>query len=143
MTHATVLLVDDEKGFVDAIAKRLEKRGMTVYKTYDGDSANRLLKERSDVEVVVLDIKMPGKGGLEVLYEIKEEHPLVEVIMLTGHATVPSAVEGIQHGAFDYLMKPCDLEDLVGKIAEAVALKAEHETEAVEERIGKISQRMA
>jgi DNA-binding NtrC family response regulator len=142
MTQATVLLVDDEKGFVDAMAKRLEKRGMTVYKAYDGDSATRLLQERSDVEVVVLDIKMPGKGGLEVLYEIKEEHPLVEVIMLTGHATVPSAVEGIQHGAFDYLMKPCDLEDLVGRIAEAVALKAEHETEAVEERIGKISQRM-
>ncbi len=142
MTNARVLLVDDEKGFVDAMAKRLEKRGMTVYKAYDGDSANRALEERSNIEVVVLDMKMPGKGGLEVLHEIKEAHPLVEVIILTGHATVPTAVEGIQNGAFDYLMKPCDLEDLTQKIAEAVALKAEHETEAVEERIGTISQRM-
>lgn len=143
MTDATVLLVDDEMGFVDTMSKRLQKRNMTVHKAYDGDAAKLQLEKHKDVQVVVLDMKMPGKDGLQVLQEIKDNHPLVEVIMLTGHATVPTAVEGIQHGAYDYLMKPCSLEDLTDKIREAVALKEEHETEAVEERVGEIAQRMA
>jgi len=143
MTDATVLLVDDEMGFVDTMSKRLQKRNMTVFKAYDGDAARRQLEKHRDIQVVVLDMKMPGKDGLAVLQEIKDAHPLVEVIMLTGHATVPTAVEGIQHGAYDYLMKPCSLDDLTGKIREAVALKQEHETEAVEERVGEIAQRMA
>jgi len=143
MTDATVLLVDDEMGFVETMAKRLEKRNMTIYKAFDGDAALQQLGEHPDVQVVILDMKMPGKDGITVLQEIKEAYPLVEVIMLTGHATVPTAVEGIQYGAFDYLMKPCSFDDLNEKIREAVALKDEHEVEAVEERIGDIAQRMA
>lgn len=143
MTDATILLVDDEVGFVDTMTKRLQKRNMTVHKAYDGQAALQQLGEHKDIEVIILDMKMPGKDGLEVLQEIKESYPLVEVIMLTGHATVPTAIEGIQHGAYDYLMKPCSLDNLTAKILDAVALKAEHETEAVEERVGKIAQRMA
>ncbi len=143
MTDATILIVDDEVGFVETMAKRLEKRNMTVLKAFDGEQGMRLLDESPGVQVVVLDMKMPGKDGLVVLQEIKEAHPLVEVIMLTGHATVPSAVEGMQFGAFDYLMKPCDLEELTAKILDAVALKQEHETEAVEARVGDIARRMA
>lgn len=143
MTDATVLIVDDEKGFVDTMAKRLEKRNMTVFKAFDGDSGMKVLEENPAIQVVILDMKMPGKDGLVVLQEIKEAFPLVEVIMLTGHATVPTAIEGIQHGAFDYLMKPCSFEDLNAKILDAVALKEEHEGEAAEARVNDIAQRMA
>ena len=142
MNEATVLIVDDERGFVETMAKRLEKRNMTVFQAFGGDEAMDLLAEQPSIQVVILDMKMPGKDGLVVLQEIKEAYPLVEVIMLTGHATVPSAVEGIQHGAYDYLMKPCSFEDLNQKIAEAVALKDKHEEEAVEARIENIAQRM-
>jgi DNA-binding NtrC family response regulator len=142
MTDATVLIVDDERGFVETMAKRLEKRNMTVFQAFDGDEAMVRLAEHPNVQVVILDMKMPGKDGLVVLQEIKEAYPLVEVIMLTGHATVPSAVEGIQHGAYDYLMKPCSFEDLNQKIAEAVELKSEHEEEAVEARLSDIAGRM-
>jgi len=136
------LIVDDERGFVETMAKRLEKRNMTVFQAFDGDEAMVRLAEHPNVQVVILDMKMPGKDGLVVLQEIKEAYPLVEVIMLTGHATVPSAVEGIQHGAYDYLMKPCSFEDLNQKIAEAVELKSEHEEEAVEARLSDITGRM-
>ncbi|WP_207261132.1 response regulator [Desulfovibrio sp. Huiquan2017] len=142
MTDATVLIVDDERGFVETMAKRLEKRNMTVFQAFDGDEAMVQLAEYPNIQVVILDMKMPGKDGLVVLQEIKEAHPLVEVIMLTGHATVPSAVEGIQHGAYDYLMKPCSFEDLNKKIAEAVALKGEREEEAIEARVSDIAGRM-
>lgn len=142
MTDATVLIVDDERGFVETMAKRLEKRNMTVFQAFDGDEAMVRLAEYPNIQVVILDMKMPGKDGLVVLQEIKEAHPLVEVIMLTGHATVPSAVEGIQHGAYDYLMKPCSFEDLNKKIAEAVALKGEREEEAIEARVSDIAGRM-
>lgn len=143
MTDATVLIVDDETGFVETMAKRLEKRNMKVFKAYDGDSGMKQLADNPGVQVVILDMKMPGKDGLVVLQEIKEAHPLVEVIMLTGHATVPTAVEGVQHGAFDYLMKPCGFEELSQKILEAVALKEEHEGEAAEARVNAITHRMA
>lgn len=143
MTDATILIVDDEAGFVDTMAKRLEKRNMTVYKAYDGELGMKQLAAHEDIQVVILDMKMPGKDGLTVLQEIKEAYPLVEVIMLTGHATVPSAVEGIQFGAFDYLMKPCSFDALNEKILAAVSLKNEHEEEAVVERVGDIAGRMA
>lgn len=142
MTNATVLIVDDEMGFVDTMAKRLEKRNMVVFKAFEGDAALQQLEQHPEIQVVVLDMKMPNKDGLTVLQEIKESYPLVEVIMLTGHATVPTAVEGIQHGAYDYLMKPCSFDVLNEKILEAVSLKEEHETEAIEERIEGITQRM-
>ena len=142
MTDAYVLIVDDEAGFVETMAKRLTKRNMTVFQAFSGQEGLDRLGAHPEIQVVILDMKMPGKDGLVVLQDIKEQFPLVEVIMLTGHATVPTAIEGIQQGAYDYLMKPCDFGILVNKIMEAVALKEEHEEEAAMERVESISQRM-
>jgi DNA-binding response OmpR family regulator len=121
-----VLLVDDEKEFVDALAERLEIRDFEVTKAFDGDEALDRIGG-VDVDVVVLDVMMPGKDGLAVLREIKKTKPLVEVLMLTGHATVESAIEGLKNGAFDYLLKPTETKDLIAKIV--LAYKRKHEQE--------------
>ena len=121
-----VLLVDDEKEFVDALAERLEIRDFEILKAFDGDEALGKIAD-TDVDVVILDVQMPGKDGLATLREIKKAKPMVEVIMLTGHATVPSAIEGLQTGAYDFLMKPTETKDLVSKIALAYKRKAEQE----------------
>ena len=121
-----VLLVDDEKEFVDALAERLEIRDFEILKAFDGDEALGKIAE-TEIDVVVLDVQMPGKDGLATLCEIKKAKPLVEVIMLTGHATVPSAIKGLQSGAYDFLMKPTETKDLVSKIALAYKRKAEQE----------------
>jgi DNA-binding NtrC family response regulator len=107
-----VMLVDDEVSFVETMTKRLVKRDMTVLSANSGAEALAKLAEDDHVHVVVLDIKMPGMDGLETLKEIKKAHPLIEVILLTGHASVESSIEGMKLGAFDYLMKPCDVEVL-------------------------------
>jgi len=119
-----VLLVDDEKEFVEALAERLEIRDFEITKAFDGDEA---LARIGNVDVVILDVLMPGKDGLTVLREIKKAKPLVEVIMLTGNATVPSAIEGLQSGAYDYLMKPTETKDLIAKIVLAYKRKVEQE----------------
>ena len=121
-----VLLVDDEKDFVEALAQRLETRNLSVFKAYNGDEALACLREE-DIDVVVLDMLMPGKTGIEVLRELKQIKPLVEVILLTGHATVESAIEGMTQGAFYYLMKPAEMKSLLHHIAYAYRHKAEHE----------------
>jgi two-component system, OmpR family, response regulator CpxR len=121
-----VLLVDDEKEFVDALAERLEIRDFEILKAFDGNEALGKIAD-TDVDVVILDVQMPGKDGLATLREIKKAKPLVEVIMLTGHATVPSAIEGLQSGAYDFLMKPTETKDLVSKIALAYKRKAEQQ----------------
>lgn len=121
-----VMLVDDEREFAEILAERLESRDFSVTKAFSGDEALSLLKAKS-VDVVVLDVLMPGKDGVETLKEIKQLMPLVEVIMLTGHATVESAVEGMKIGAFDYLMKPTETKDLVEKIVKAYKRKHEQE----------------
>ena len=114
-----VLLVDDEEIFVTNMARLLKFRGFDVLTALDGPSALGALAACGDLDVVVLDIKMPGMSGLEVLAEIKRIAPQTEVIMLTGHATVDSGIESIRQGAFDYLMKPCEIELLTDKIKEA------------------------
>jgi two-component system, OmpR family, response regulator CpxR len=135
-----VLLVDDEKDFVDALAERLEIRDFEILKAYDGDEAVGKIAE-TDVDVVILDVQMPGKDGLATLREIKKGKPLVEVIMLTGHATVPSAIEGLQSGAYDFLMKPTETKDLVSKIALAYKRKAEQEERIRQAQIENIMMR--
>lgn len=139
MAIATILLVDDEVPFVETMIKRLTKREMDVVPAYDGPGALAKLKAQSNIEVVILDVKMPGMDGIETLAEIKKFHPLVEVIMLTGHATVESAIEGMKKGAFDYLMKPCDIDLLVGKVTEAAARKRRQEEKIIEARIREIT----
>ena len=121
-----VLLVDDEKEYVELLSERLETRDFAVSKAFSGDEAIERI-EKGDVDVVILDVLMPGKDGVTTLREIKARNPLVEVVMLTGNATVESAVEGMKIGAFDYLMKPVELRDLVEKIVKAYKRKAEQE----------------
>lgn len=132
-----VLLVDDEKEFIQTLAERLEVRDFSVQTAFDGDEALSKIKEQ-DFDVVVLDVLMPGKDGIETLREIKSLKPLVNVIMLTGHATVETAIEGMKAGAYDYLMKPTDTNDLVGKITKAYDIKAEHEERIRKAEINKI-----
>jgi len=121
-----VLLVDDENEFRETLAKRMRKRGMAIRGAGSGEEALACL-EREDVDVVVLDVKMPGMDGIEVLRRIKKLRPLVEVIMLTGHASVEVAIQGMEIGAFDYLMKPMDIDELVYKLQDAHEKKTLHE----------------
>jgi two-component system, OmpR family, response regulator CpxR len=121
-----VLLVDDEKDFVDVLAERLESRNFSVTCASNGDEAIATIKQ-SAFDVVILDVQMPGKGGLETLNGIKQLNPLLEVIMLTGHGTIQTAIEGMKLGAYDFLLKPTDMAELVGKILKARARKAEQE----------------
>jgi two-component system, OmpR family, response regulator CpxR len=132
-----VLLVDDEREFVDALAERLEIRDFEIAKAFDGEEALARIAQ-ADVDVVVLDVLMPGKDGLTTLREIKKAKPLVEVIMLTGNATVPSAIEGLQSGAYDYLMKPTETKDLIVKIVSAYKRKVEQEERIRQARIESI-----
>ena len=127
MAIAKVLLVDDEVPFVETMTKRLMKRDLEVYSAFSGSEALEKLDHERSVEVVILDVKMPGMDGVEVLRKIKQERPLVEVIMLTGHASVESAVDGLKLGAFDYVMKPIDIPDLLAKIEEAYGKKKAHD----------------
>ncbi|MFZ5571556.1 MAG: response regulator [Thermodesulfobacteriota bacterium] len=143
MTIANILLVDDEVPFVEAIQKRLVKRELHVLSAHSGKEALALLEKSKDTEVVILDVKMPEMDGIQTLTEIKKRHPLVEVIMLTGHATVESAIDGMKQGAYDYLMKPCDMDILITKVKEAADKKRKHEDKIVEARMKEITQRMA
>jgi DNA-binding NtrC family response regulator len=143
MSLAKVLFVDDEVPFVEALAKRLTKRDLEITPAHSGDEALKKLAEQTTTEVVILDVKMPGMDGIETLGEIKKKFPLVEVIMLTGHATVESAIEGMKRGAFDYLMKPCEIDHLVSKVREAAAKKRQHEEKIMQARLKEITLRRA
>lgn len=138
---ANVLLVDDEVPFIEAMTKRLTKRDLQIFSANDGKEALKKLSDHRSIEVVILDVKMPGMDGIETLTEIKKKYPLVEVIMLTGHATVESAIEGMKLGAFDYLMKPCDMDILMKKVNEAAEKKRQHETKIIEARMKEITSR--
>ena len=141
MKNVNVLLVDDETPFVETLTKRLVRRKLEITPAYTGQEALTQLDADRAIEVVILDVKMPGMDGVETLREIKARHPLVEVIMLTGHATVETAIEGMKLGAFDYLMKPCDVDILVSKVEEAAQRKRIHEEKIMEARVKEITGR--
>jgi DNA-binding response OmpR family regulator len=122
-----IMLVDDEVTLVKSMARRLEKRGIKTISAYSGEECLEKLKEIKDLDVIVLDVKMPGMDGIETLREIKKFSPLIEVIMLTGNATIESGIKGMKSGAYDYLMKPCDIEELFNKVMLAVQKKQMHE----------------
>jgi DNA-binding NtrC family response regulator len=144
MKRVKLLLVDDETAFLDAMTRRLLKRDFEILTATSGMDALQILNDNSDmVEVVILDVKMPGMDGIETLAEIKRKFPLIEVVMLTGHATVDSAIDGMKQGAFDYLMKPCDMNTLVEKVNEAAVLKRRHEEKIIEARMREITTRHA
>ena len=121
-----VLLVDDEPDFVESLSQSLQIRDFDVKTSLSGDEALDLI-QKQDFDVIVLDVLMPGKDGIETLKEIKTIKPLLHVIMLTGHATVETGIEGMKLGAYDYLIKPVETDELADKIAKAYNLKAEHE----------------
>jgi DNA-binding NtrC family response regulator len=141
MNAVKILLVDDEKPFVETMTKRLKKREIDVKPAYDGQEALNYLEKNSGIEVVILDIKMPNMDGMTALKEIKSKFPLVEVIMLTGHATVETGIEGMKMGAFDYLMKPCDMDQLIQKVNEAAKRKRDQEEKIMEARMQAITLR--
>ena len=127
--HTNILLVDDEEDFVEMLALRLEEAGEKVFKAYDGQQCLDLL-DREAIDVVILDIKMPGMDGIQALKTIKGRHPLVEVILLTGHGTTESAIKGMKLGAYDYLLKPADFDNLTEKLAGA-SKKREKQNERI------------
>ncbi len=118
MEEMKIMLVDDEERFLATTQKLLSKKGIEALTAMSGAEALEKLRSHN-IHVVILDVKMPGMDGIETLKAIKRQFPLVEVIMLTGHATVESAVEGLKSGATDYLMKPTDINDLVERAREA------------------------
>ncbi|MBW2297376.1 MAG: response regulator [Deltaproteobacteria bacterium] len=121
-----ILLVDDEKDFVEILAMRLEEAGEKVTPAYDGQMCLDIL-DKKPIDVVILDIKMPGMDGINTLHKIKIMHPLVEVILLTGHGSTETAIEGMKLGAFDYLLKPADFDDLKAKLSGARKKKEEQD----------------
>ena len=123
MNSFRALLVDDEEEFLRTVMKRLKKRNVNAIGAGNGEEALRQLAQHP-VDVVVLDVKMPGMDGIQTLREIKERFPLVEVVMLTAHASMEVAIEGMELGAFDYLMKPVDIDELLYKLQDAYKKKS-------------------
>ncbi len=126
-----ILLVDDERDFVEILSLRLTDAGHRVRTAFSGQEALAVLAETEgdalpEIDVIILDIKMPGMDGIETLKQIKAKHPVVEVILLTGHGAVDTAIKGLKSGAFDYLLKPADFEELTTKMEAARKQKDAH-----------------
>ena len=127
MDFLSILVVDDEEDFLETLVNRLNKRKIDTTGARSGEEALELMKKKQ-FDVVILDVKMPGgMDGIETLREIKNVQPLSEVLLLTGHASVETSIEGMKLGAFDYLLKPVKLEDLLPKIEEAFEKKNAHD----------------
>ena len=141
MSIANVLLVDDEVSFVETFSERLVMRNLVISTAFSGAEALQVLEKDQNIEVIILDVKMPGMDGIETLVAIKKKWPLVEVIMLSGHADVESAIDGMKQGAFDYLMKPCDIDQIIAKVTDAAAKKRNHEEKIIQARIKEITSR--
>lgn len=129
MENFRVLIVDDEDDFVDTMVRRLKAKGLDAVGASRGKEAIDLLDEK-DFDVCILDVKMPGMDGIETLKEMKKKSPLMEVIMLTGHGSVESGIQGLQLGAFNYVMKPVPFPDLLQQIAQAYERKVIEEDRA-------------
>ncbi|MGM0452609.1 MAG: response regulator [Thermodesulfobacteriota bacterium] len=119
MSNTKVLLVDDEEEFVTTLAERLEIRGYDPHTTQDGEQALEMI-DNNVYDVIVLDLMMPGLGGLEVMQQAKNRHPDLPIILLTGHGSTREGMEGMRQGAYDYLMKPLDIDELITKMDQAV-----------------------
>jgi DNA-binding NtrC family response regulator len=121
-----VLIVDDEKDFVEMLSQRFQDDGHVVRVAYNAEEGLESLAEQ-EPDVVVLDIRMPGMDGIAALRKIRARHPLVEVVLLTGHGSAETAVEGLKLGAYDYLQKPTKYEELLETLKAARARKADQE----------------
>lgn len=122
MSDIRVLLIDDEVDFISTLAKRLGRRGLSISTAGSGAEALDVMA-REPFDVVLLDIKMAGMDGIKTLSEIKQRHPLVEVVMLTAHANTDIVISSLAMGAYDYLMKPVNVDELVRKIEDAALRK--------------------
>ncbi len=118
MSTTSVLLVDDDETFADTLARRLSGRKLKIFRSFSGEEAFGRLEENACIRIVVLDIKVPGLNGLETLAMIKSNFPRVEVILLTDHASLDLTIKGMKLGAYDFLTKPCDIEQVVSKVEE-------------------------
>ena len=138
-----ILIVDDEALGLSRLKRMLGTLGFDdITEAADADEARDAVIH-SHIDLALLDINMPGLTGLEVLPKIIEVDPDAVVIMLTGHATVESAIEGMKLGAFDYLLKPCDMDHLISKVNEAASKKRQHEEKIINARIKEITARRA
>ena len=127
MDYFNVLVVDDEEDFIETMINRLKKRNIDTTGALSGEEAIELMKKKQ-FDVIILDIKMPGgMDGIETLKEMKNIQPLSEIILLTGHASVETSIEGMKLGAFDYLLKPITLEDLLPMLVQAFEKKDSHD----------------
>jgi DNA-binding NtrC family response regulator len=132
-----LLICDDEIKFLDSIAERLELRGFDVTKATSGNEAVEAART-GGFDLAILDLKMPGMNGIEVLEILKKEHKYLEVIILTGHGSIDSAVESTKLGAFSYLSKPYDLDDLLKSLKDAYETRMKKKFEDDTERMDKI-----
>jgi len=137
MKGSKILLVDDEVVFTTNMGKLLTNRGYKVTAANSGDAAIQAL-EKENFDVVVLDLKMPGMDGLATLKEIKKLGLFTETLILTGHGSIDTALEAIKLGAYDYLTKPCEIDDLLGKIEGAWQKKDGAEKKEMKEKIQKV-----
>jgi DNA-binding NtrC family response regulator len=135
-----VLLVDDEKKFLDVLSQRLGTRGVDAETATSGEDALVKMKNRS-FDVIILDVMMPGMGGIETLKRIRKENPEVQIIMLTGQGTIDKAVEAMKEGAIDFLEKPADINTLMDKISKARDRKILLVMKNIEEKVKGISRR--
>jgi len=137
MKGAKILLVDDEVIFADNMAKLLTSRGYRVKAVYSGDSAIKVLDEE-EFDVIVLDLKMPGMDGITTLKEIKKLGLFTQTLVLTGHGSIDTALEATKLGAYDYLTKPCEVDELVAKLAGAWIKKDDAQKADMQEKIQKV-----
>ena len=137
MIGSKILLVDDETIFTDNMSKLLTSRGYRVTAVNSGEAAIMAL-EKKDFDVVVLDLKMPGMDGITTLKEIKKLELFTETLILTGHGSVDTALEAIKIGAYDYLAKPCEIDELVEKIEGAWHQKDADEKKDMQEKIQRV-----
>ena len=137
MIGSKILLVDDEIVFTDNMSKLLTIRGYRVTAVNSGDQAIRLLQEEN-FDVVVLDLKMPGMDGIATLKEIKNLGLFTETLILTGHGSIDTALDAVKLGAYDYLTKPCEIDELTAKIEEAWEKKDDQEKTDMQEKIQKV-----
>jgi len=137
MIGSKILLVDDEIVFTQNMSKLLSNRGYRVTSVNSGDNAIKAL-EKENFDVVVLDLKMPGMDGITTLKEIKKLDLFTETLILTGHGSIDTALEAIKMGAYDYLTKPCEIDELVAKIEGAWGRKDSGEKKDMEEKLQKL-----
>ncbi|WP_027720150.1 response regulator [Maridesulfovibrio zosterae] len=134
MEQMKIMLVDDEESLLSTTKELFEKMGFYVFTSTSGKNALEQLRTEK-IDVIILDIKMPGTDGMDILQRIKKDYPLTEVIILTGHGTMKSAIEGLKRGAMDFLVKPASMKDILSKVEEAIEKIKRHKQKIISARM--------